>query len=528
MPLSLEADRARKRQQRVAARSSARQRHTGDIEAVAGLSVADWISTKLTVPYGPHRGNLFKLAPWQVEFVEAITNPRYKEVAISTGRKCGKTGLTAAIVLAGLCGPLNVPHWRCIIGSVTLQHAAELRLAIVETAKASNLDVVEMKSPSPGYLLGYNDSRADLVSASNASGHALAADLAVLDEAGLLEERKRELWNNFHAALSGRNGTFVSLSVLGYSPMFRELLESEPTSDDVYFQLHQADADADIEDESQWLKANPALADGIKSLEYLRHEASRAVASPNNINDFKAYHLNLPANPARQPICTPDDWRATNVEPLPEKKGKVILACDLGGASSMTAATAYWADTCLAETWAAFPGVPDLRERGRADSVGDLYLHMERRGELTVQPDRKAIDFKTFLADCLQRLEGERIACLVVDRYRIADLHDAARELNLNVPIVPRGMGFKDGAQDVQSLLQYLHSGKIRHAESMLVAHACGGSHIVQDPMLNMKVDKLRSTSKTDAIMCLILACGQAARIEQSRPKRRRRRHYIA
>ena len=113
---------------------------------------------------------------------------------------------------------MNVPHWRAIIGSVTLQHAAELRLAIVETAKASNLDVVEMKSPSPGYLLGYNDSRADLVSASNASGHALAADLAVLDEAGLLEERKRELWNNFHAALSGQEWDVLCLIGVGLQP----------------------------------------------------------------------------------------------------------------------------------------------------------------------------------------------------------------------------------------------------------------------------------------------------------------------
>ena len=164
----------------------------------------------------------------------------------------------------------------------------------------------------------------------------------------------------------------------------------------MYFQLHQADADADIQDEV-------AVAQGKSSAEPMGSKVfgvpddtnrRRAVASPNNINDFKAYHLNLPANPARQPICTPEDWRATNVEPLPQRSGRVILACDLGGASSMTAATAYYTDTCLAETWAAFPGVPDLRERGRADSVGDLYLHMERRGELTVQPDRKAIDFQ--------------------------------------------------------------------------------------------------------------------------------------
>ena len=308
---------------------------------------------------------------------------------------------------------------------------------------------------------------------------------------------------------------------------FVSYLESEPTSDDVYFQLHQADADADIEDESQWRKANPALADGIKSLEYLRHESRRAVASPNNINDFKAYHLNLPANPSRQPVCTTADWRATLIDPLPKRRGKVILACDLGGATSMTAACAYWPETARAETWACFPGIPDLYERGRADSVGDLYLHMERRGELHTQPERKGVDCKSFLRYCLDRLDGERISCIVTDRYWIAYLIDAARELRVTAPLIQRGMGFRDGAQDVQSFLTYLHGSKIRHAESLLAAHAIGGSHVVQDAMLNMKVDKLKSTSKIDALMCIILACGMAERIEQAKPKRPRRRHIV-
>ena len=244
-----------------------------------------------------------------------------------------------------------------------------------------------------------------------------------------------------HAALSGRDGKFVCLSVLGYGPMFRELIESN--ADDTYVQLHQADEDADIEDESQWHEANPGLRDGIKSLAYMRHEARRAVASPNNINDFKAYHLNLPANPARQPICTPDDWKACLVEELPEpSRTPVVIGLDLGGATSMTAACIYDPATYRTETYATFPG-DDLRERGRADSVGDTYLHMQRRGELTTQPSRKAVDIQEFLADLRDRVATRRVACLVVDRYRYAELQDAAARVGITVPIVPRGMGFK-------------------------------------------------------------------------------------
>ena len=516
----------KQRARRQKARQTAQNRRTADLAASVTLDAVDWISTRLRVPYGPHRGELFNLSDWQREFVAAMVNPAYKEVALCCARKNGKTGLTAALVLAGLCGPLNTPHWRAIVGSVTLQHAAELRLAIVETAKASDLELDVFKSPAPGHILGYRDARADFVSAANASGHAVAADIAILDEAGLLEERKRELWNNMHAALSGRDGKFVCLSVLGYGPMFRELVESN--ADDTYIQLHQADADADIEDETQWHKSNPGLADGIKSLEYMRHECRRAVASPNNINDYKAYHLNLPANPARQPICAPSDWQSCLVEELPDlSRTPVIIGLDLGGANSMTAACIYDPSTYRTETYAVFPG-HDLYERGRADSVGDTYLQMQRRGELTTQPNRKAVDIQEFLADLKARVATRRVACLVVDRYRFAELEDAAARVGITVPIVPRGMGFKDGSEDVQNFLTYLYANKIKHQESLLVSHAIAGSHIIQDPMLNMKVDKLRSTSKIDALMSMILAVSQAVRMEQAKPKRRRARVLIA
>ncbi len=527
MPLTKEADAARQRRKRSEARQSAQKRRTADLQAALGESVCDWIERVCVVPYGPRQGELFELLPYQRDYVAALTSGQYKACVQSTARKSGKTALVAVIALAGLFGPLNRPHWRAIVGSVTLQHAAELRMAIVETAKASGIDgLQELKSPAPGHLIGERSARIDFVSASNASGHALSADLAILDEAGLLEERKRELWNNFFAALSARGGTFAAISVMGFSPMLKELYDASHESDDIYFQLFKADDNPDITDREQWHKANPSLGI-VKDLEFMEFEAQRIQAAPHNLNQFLAYHLNLPADPSRNPVCTPEDWKACTSVRLPRRKGHVILALDLGGATSMTAACAYWPDTLRAETWACFPGIPSLYERGRADSCGEAYQHMERRKELYTQEGVKSVDYKLFLADCLIRLDGQMPVCLVVDRYRLADLQTAMLQLGVNIPIVERGMGWKDGSEDVNAFLSYLHGGKIRHQESLLVSHAIGGSHIVEDPMLNKKCDKLRSTSRIDAIMCLILACGQAQRMQQHKPKKRRRRHAL-
>ena len=54
----------------------------------------------------------------------------------------------------------------------------------------------------------------------------------------------------------------------------------------------------------------------------------------------------------------------------------------------MSAAAAYWPGTGRLEALAAFPEVPDLRERGLSDGVGRLYLDMAQRGELVVTAGR--------------------------------------------------------------------------------------------------------------------------------------------
>ena len=64
---------------------------------------------------------------------------------------------------------------------------------------------------------------------------------------------------------------------------------------------------------------------------------------------------------------------------LPPRVGGAFLGFDLGGSTSMTSAVATWASGRL-EVWAALPAVPSLRDRGRADGVGDAYQRMLRPG----------------------------------------------------------------------------------------------------------------------------------------------------
>ncbi len=57
-------------------------------------------------------------------------------------------------------------------------------------ANASKLGGLQFKkTPQPGIVIAHPDLRIDFLAADRATGHALGADVAIIDEAGLMPEQ---------------------------------------------------------------------------------------------------------------------------------------------------------------------------------------------------------------------------------------------------------------------------------------------------------------------------------------------------
>ena len=199
----------------------------GDAAAQAGVVVAEWAEATLKVPTGPLRGQPFRVPEWQRQFLIDASGPGVREAGLSVARKNGKSGLIAAMLLAYLCGPLNRPDWRAVVVSLTGGLAVELMMAIEQTGAASGLAemITVQKSPFPGSIEGQNGAKVTILASDKATGHALGADLAIIDEAGLTPESQRELWNAILSSTSGRDGRLVCISIRGDGPMFTDLSE---------------------------------------------------------------------------------------------------------------------------------------------------------------------------------------------------------------------------------------------------------------------------------------------------------------
>ncbi len=474
--------------------------------------ICNWIEATLRVPTGPLAGRPFVVAPFQREWLHSALVKHVQEAGMSIARKNGKSGFIAGILLAGLCGPLNSMQWRGVVTSLTGNLAKELRDAVMLTAEASGIDgaLKLMRAPPPGLIYGINHARLDFLAADKATGHAIGADLAIIDEAGLLQENKRALWNALYSSISGRNGRFWSISIQGDGPMFAEL-EQRAGSERVHFRKWATDLDAELDDEAAWHDANPALIGGIKSLDYMRSAAERALASPGNEMHFRAYDLNQPVDPDRQVILSLGDYRRC-VCPDVQLEGDAVVGIDLGGSASMTCAAAYVPATGALRVWGAFGDDPPITARARNDRMGSLYDRMLREGELKLYPG-KVTPVVPFLVDVFNEIGSVcRIAAIGADRYRRAEAQQAFQEAGLHQCAAHwRGQGagkVADGSTDVRSFQKAAMSGKLRVRSSSMLEAAIANSVLRFDNSGNPALDKSGNNARIDALSAAVIAVG--------------------
>ena len=487
----------------------------------AGAVVA-WAAATLKVPTGPLRGQPFRIVDWQEDFLRDALAPGVREAGLSVSRKNGKSGVIAALLLAYLAGPLARPEWRGIVTSMTGELAKELRHAIELTAATANLPIQVYRSPTPGRVEGLHGARVDILAADKATGNAVGADIALIDEAGLLDESKRDLWNAVLSSISGRDGRLMCISIRGDGPMFRELGEraADPA---VVWHEYAAPADCELDDRQAWARANPGLEFGIKSESYMADMARRALASPADQRSFRSFDMNQPVDPGRTMIVSTTDWRACITAELPPREGRCVIGFDLGGSSSMTALVALWPRTGRMEAWGAFPDTPDLLARGAADGVGGLYEQMHERGEFAVYPGR-VTPVAEFLRDCAARLAGSRVLAAGADRYRQAEAIQALDSAGLRWPMTWRGQGASataDGSHDVIAFQRRVLGRRLACAPSLLMASAISESSIRFDASGNPALEKGRARGRIDALASAVIACGLAA-IHEGKPRRRR------
>ena len=475
----------------------------------------------LTLAGGDHDGERFTVLPWQRRFVRGAFRVR-GPAALSVARGCGKSCLVAGIA-AALVDPAGPLHGRrreavCIASSFSQSKVIfEDVLAFMrETYDLSERRTWRLQDSANNAMIEHRASgaRVRCIGSDPAKAHGLRPALALIDEPAQHDAAKAD---RMLAAIRTGLGKVPGskLIALGTRPAddthwFAKMLGGGAA----YSQCHAAGPHDPPFRLSTWRKANPSLDHLPSLLAELREEAELAKTDPAMLAAFRALRLNGGVSDVLvSALLDADTWE--RIEGEADIEGRPVWGIDLGTTAAMSAIAAYWPASGRLECVAAFPALPGLAERGLRDGVGRLYQNMQERGELILAGEH-AVDIAVLLREAVERFGAPW--ALASDRWREGELRDALKLAGVPLAALElRGMGYKDGGEDVRAFRRAVAEGKVTPWRSLLLTAAMGEARTVSDPAGNAKLAKRgegarRTRAKDDSAAAAILAVALGVR----------------
>lgn len=481
----------------------------------------------LRIPEGPKAGRPLKLAPFQRQFVKGALAKDTSVAVLSIGRGNAKSALSAGIALGALVGALDRQPRREVIIAARTRDQARVAWSFAEAFARSLPEDVQAQlrfRRSPRLEIEYEgDGGSHFLRAIAADGKSAlgsAPNLVLMDERGHWAADKGDaLEDALMSGLGKRGGRalIISTSAPDDAHPFSRWIDSPPPG--TYVQEHRPAPGLPADDMESLLIANPGAKHGIGSTpEWLKAQAERAIAMGGHaLTSFRLYNRNeRVSGEARDLLLTVDEWLTAETPDPPHRSGPCVIGIDLGGSASMSAAAYYWPESGRLEVAGWFPSQPSLLDRGQADGVSGRYCEMADRGELATLGE-KTVPVKEWLESIMRRVQGETVSALVADRYKAAELGEAMQAAGVRCPVNWRGMGFRDGGEDVERFRRAVFDGRVRCAPSLLMRSALADAVCLRDPAGNAKLAKARSMGRIDAASAAVLAAAEGAR-QSARP----------
>lgn len=493
---------------------------------MAAQRIFDYIES-LTVTQGHGAGEPLRLMPWQKRFLTGALKPGVSTAALSVARGNGKTALLAALAAAHVCGPLAQPRAEVVLVASSYEQA---RLAYDHAL--AYLDVYDDEgSVKPDWRVSASANRSEATyrptgvrlkarGSDPRRAHGLAPALILCDEPAQWPERTAE---TMVAALQ---------TALGKIPGARMIaLGTRAATPDHWFERWLTGG-ADFamsfltpEDDppfkrSSWIKANPSARHMPTLAAAITADAMRARQDSSALASYRALRLNQGvADTAYQLVLDADTWAACETEDPPPMSGLCCWGIDLGATAAMSAVASYWPETGRLEVMAAFPGEGmTLARLGARDGVGDAYEDMARRGEL-MQTSGRTVDVSELVGEAISRYGAPD--CVASDRWREGELLDALEQGGVKSGVwTPRGMGYKDGGDDVRRFRRRCIDGLVSTPVSHLMRRALAGARVSVDPAGNAKIAKSgagrASGHRDDPVVAAMMAVAEGDRQYQT------------
>ena len=483
-----------------------------------GERVIAFIEEFCIVPEGMLLGQPMRLEAFQKRFILAIyDNPRTtRRAVLSIGRKNGKTGLIAAILLAHLVGPEAVQNAQILSGAQSRDQAALIYGLASKMVMLSAIlrDLVRIV-PSSKRLIGLTrNTDYHAISAEGKTAYGLSPVLALLDEMGQVRGPKDDFVDAIETSQGAHTAPLlivISTQAPNDVDMLSTWIDDAVKSKDPHTVCHvyAADPDCRLDDPTAWHAANPALGK-FRSLEDVRVQAERAMRMPSSEPTFRNLVLNQRVE-IFSPFISRGVWLLNShpAEDAAFHSGPVFGGLDLSGKADLTSMVlvAYKDDRWHVRVffWTPERG---LRERARRDRAP--YDDWAAKGLIRIVPGA-SIDYEAVARDVVEITEGMQIKAMGFDRWRFDLFKKELDELGATaLPLTPFGQGFKDMSPALETLESALLNEQIAHGANPVLTMCAANSRVEMDAAGNRKLSKFKAVGRIDGMVALTMAMGMS------------------
>lgn len=507
-----------------------------------GERVCAFIEKHCIVPEGSLIGQHIKLADFQRKFIlDVYDNPHGTQRAIlSIARKNAKTALISCLVLAHLVGPEAITNSEIVSGARSREQAAKVfKYASKMRDLSPTLSKLVKVIPSGKKLIGLPRNVEYFASSAEAgTAHGGSPVLAILDEVGQVKGEQ----DDFIDAIITSQGAYddplqiiISTQARNDTDLLSIWIDAAMDGDDPHkvCHLYVAEDGCDLDDESAWDDANPAI-DLFRSRKDIRGLSKDAVKMPSLENTFRNLYLNQRVT-ITAPFVSKSVWKSCGKAPTqPDPSLPVWAGLDLSKRTDLTALVLIQQLKGIWQVWPYFWAPEEgIAERSRRDR--SPYERWAKEGFIfttpgaTVDYDIVAEDlrsiFEDFLvADTVQGLafDAWRMDVLIASMLRVELSHFmGAREIvspRNAIPLIPFIQGFRSMSPAIEATEELLLNRKYAHGNNPVLTMCAANAVVRLDPAANRKLDKSQGTGRIDGMVSLVMASGIVAAQSPKKP----------
>ena len=460
---------------------------------------------------------MFELRPFQRTFIKRALSPQVDTAVLSLPRGNGKSSL-AGYLAARLLTPGD-DLFRAGSESVVIATTLEQARIVYRVCR-------DILGDDPDYRLSDSLTKISIthkktrtvlqVRSSNAKGALglLNCPMVIADEPGAWGTHEGQ---NMYDAITTAQGKpesplkaiFIgTIAPAADGSWWPELIAAGSVGT-TYVQVLQGDA----ETWDKWAtirKCNP-LSTFPELRAKLLEERDSARRDTRLKSRFMSYRLNIPSRDESEMLLTVDDWAIGEAREVQPRTDRPIVAVDLGGGRSWSAAVAIW-ESGRIEAMAVAPGIPSLEDQERRDSVPrGLYQGLNDGGILDIAEGLRVQPPAQLWASIVERW-GVPVR-LICDRFRLGELQDAVQGACVMEPRVTR---WSEATFDIRSLRKGIKDGpfSIEASTRPLLVASLSAAYVKNDDQGNTRLVKRNkdNQARDDVAAALTLVAGAYAR----------------